>query len=365
MLEGDGAYTAVEGERADDAPRRFHPDAVRDVSRSRQSRQRAGDVARRPGRADRQPVRHQLLGASRRTARSRSPAAKATRWRGMAPTCCRSNTKRAAGRRRCSPIPYARSREALDTLQRNGPIDPCHGVKMQYVNPATGGYPMPTIAAFLQLLPSGFRGKASRSTDSTIYSVAEGRGRSRIGTVACSRGRRATSSSRRRGRPSRTRRMTRPCCSVSRTAPRKKRWACGAKRSWQAPDIRRDSSRAMRDEYSAHVSLMLRSWGIGSANTKLGVAKRIACNTDDSVGASGRIGALEAVAGDAFCRLPLVTPPSSVARPDPQSASHAGTDWTALAGWRRRPVSSSPSQSLEKQRGGHLRGRPFPSRPAS
>jgi gentisate 1,2-dioxygenase len=89
-------------------------------------------------------------------------------------------------RGRSAPVftyPYTRSREALDTLSRNGPIDPRHGVKMQYVNPATGGYPMPTIAAFLQLLPAGFRGAASRSTDYTIYCVAEGRGRSRIGAA--------------------------------------------------------------------------------------------------------------------------------------------------------------------------------------
>jgi len=79
--------------------------------------------------------------------------------------------------------PYTRSRDALETLHRNGPIDPWHGVKMQYINPATGGSPMPTMAAFLQLLPSGFRGQASRSTDSTIYAVAEGRGRSRIGAA--------------------------------------------------------------------------------------------------------------------------------------------------------------------------------------
>jgi hypothetical protein len=52
--------------------------------------------------------------------------------------------------------PYSRSREALDQLSRNGAIDACHGVKMQYVNPATGGYPLPTIAAFIQLLPKGF-----------------------------------------------------------------------------------------------------------------------------------------------------------------------------------------------------------------
>jgi gentisate 1,2-dioxygenase len=77
--------------------------------------------------------------------------------------------------------PYSRSRETLDALYRNGPLHPSHGVKLQYVNPATGGYPMPTIAAFLQYLPSGFRGEAYRGTDATIYSVAEGRGESRVG----------------------------------------------------------------------------------------------------------------------------------------------------------------------------------------
>jgi len=71
--------------------------------------------------------------------------------------------------------PYSRSRAALDQLYRNGPLDSCHGVKMQYPNP------MPTMGAFLQLLPSGFRGRAYRSTDSTVYCVAEGSGRSLIG----------------------------------------------------------------------------------------------------------------------------------------------------------------------------------------
>jgi gentisate 1,2-dioxygenase len=84
-----------------------------------------------------------------------------------------------------SPVfnyPYSRSRPALDELRRNGPIDPHHGVKLQYANPVTGGYPLATIAAFLQLLPKGFSGKAYHSTDSTLYNVVEGRGRSRIGT---------------------------------------------------------------------------------------------------------------------------------------------------------------------------------------
>jgi gentisate 1,2-dioxygenase len=52
---------------------------------------------------------------------------------------------------------------------------------MQYANPATGGYPMPTIGAFLQMLPAGFEGKAYRSTDGTVYCVVEGSGRSDVG----------------------------------------------------------------------------------------------------------------------------------------------------------------------------------------
>jgi gentisate 1,2-dioxygenase len=77
--------------------------------------------------------------------------------------------------------PYSRSREALEQLARNGPLDACHGAKVQYINPVTGGYPMPTIAAFLQYLPSGFRGAAYRGTDAAVYSVVEGRGETTIG----------------------------------------------------------------------------------------------------------------------------------------------------------------------------------------
>ena len=82
--------------------------------------------------------------------------------------------------------PYTRSRETLDQLSRNGPLHPCHGLKMRFVNPTTGGYPMPTMAAFLQLLPSGFRGTRYRSTDATVFCVAEGRGQSQIGNTSLS-----------------------------------------------------------------------------------------------------------------------------------------------------------------------------------
>lgn len=85
-----------------------------------------------------------------------------------------------------SPIfsyPYARTREALDQLYRHGELDPWDGVKLRYINPATGGWPMPTMATFMQLLPAGFEGRTYRSTDATVYSVVEGRGTARIGEM--------------------------------------------------------------------------------------------------------------------------------------------------------------------------------------
>jgi gentisate 1,2-dioxygenase len=83
-----------------------------------------------------------------------------------------------------SPIfnyPYARSREALATLANNETPDSCHGHKMRYVNPATGGSAIPTIGAFLQMLPAGFATTPYRSTDSTVFVVTEGEGESRVG----------------------------------------------------------------------------------------------------------------------------------------------------------------------------------------
>jgi gentisate 1,2-dioxygenase len=83
-----------------------------------------------------------------------------------------------------SPIfsyPYARSREALDALYRNGELDEWDGVKLRYVNPATGGWPMPGIATFMQYLPASFKGRPYRSTDATVYCVVEGKGTVEIG----------------------------------------------------------------------------------------------------------------------------------------------------------------------------------------
>jgi gentisate 1,2-dioxygenase len=83
-----------------------------------------------------------------------------------------------------SPVfnyPYARSREALATLARNGEADAYHGYKLRYVNPASGESAMPTIGAFMQLLPAGFASAPYRSTDGTVFVAVEGEGETVVG----------------------------------------------------------------------------------------------------------------------------------------------------------------------------------------
>jgi gentisate 1,2-dioxygenase len=84
-----------------------------------------------------------------------------------------------------SPIfnyPYAQARDALATMAKDQDPDACLGWKMEYINPTTGGHAMPTIAAFLQLVPKGFGTQPYRCTDGTIYSVVEGTGVANIGS---------------------------------------------------------------------------------------------------------------------------------------------------------------------------------------
>lgn len=82
-----------------------------------------------------------------------------------------------------SPIinyPYARMRPILDRLHKSGDVDPRHGARIRYANPFNGGWVTPTMGAHLALLPKGFKGRPSRATDGTIFACAEGRGRTRV-----------------------------------------------------------------------------------------------------------------------------------------------------------------------------------------
>ena len=124
VLEGDRRLHRRERRADDDAPGRFHPHAVVDVSRPRQPGDDADGLARRARHPDREPVRHQLLRAlSRRRAAERDPGRRfvvALR----APTCCRSTSRRRGRRRPSSTIPTRAAARRSTTLaaQRAGRI---------------------------------------------------------------------------------------------------------------------------------------------------------------------------------------------------------------------------------------------------
>ena len=77
--------------------------------------------------------------------------------------------------------PYERSREALARLARSGEPHPSHGFKLRYVHPGTGGHPFATMAVCMQWLPRGFAGRPYRGTDGTVFCVVEGAGRVEVG----------------------------------------------------------------------------------------------------------------------------------------------------------------------------------------
>jgi gentisate 1,2-dioxygenase len=180
IVEGSGAYTAVEGERTTMRPGDFvttpgwtwhdhgnlgHEPVVwldgldtafanlfgahfrEDYPKEQQPVARAeGDAGARYG-AGLLPVEHRARGAA-------------------------------------SPLlsyPYERTREALEQLAKSGAPDPAHGYKLRYANPATGGHAFPTMAVFMQWLPKGHRGRRYRSTDGAVYCVVEGSGKVAIG----------------------------------------------------------------------------------------------------------------------------------------------------------------------------------------
>src|SRR6185295_16914696 len=82
-----------------------------------------------------------------------------------------------------SPVfnyPYDRTREALDRMRVADEWDKAHGLRLRYVNPVDGGWAMPTIGTFMQLLPKGFTSMPYRSTDGTVFSVVEGKGKTTV-----------------------------------------------------------------------------------------------------------------------------------------------------------------------------------------
>lgn len=175
IVEGRGAHTAVNGERTTMAPGDF-------VITPRWTWHDHGNEAQEPvvwlDGLDIPMLRFLDAGfaesGSTATQPLTRPEGASQAWFGhtMAPV-------RHDARADAAPLfshPYSRSREALEQLSRTTPMDAWDGFKLRYTNPVTGGWPLPTLAAFMQLLPPGFDGQACRQTDGAVYSVVEGAG---------------------------------------------------------------------------------------------------------------------------------------------------------------------------------------------
>ena len=179
IMEGDGAYTAVDGERVYMAP----GDLV--LTPSWAWHDHGNETSRRVVWMDGLDVPLvQAMNAmffqmyeDRQVPLDKAPNASAALHGhpGLAPTWV-------AERPRASPLllySWDRTWAALDAL-RGAPGDPHDGLALEYTHPQTGRAVLPTMACWIQMLRPGERLTAHRHTGSAVYYVARGAGESII-----------------------------------------------------------------------------------------------------------------------------------------------------------------------------------------
>jgi gentisate 1,2-dioxygenase len=75
---------------------------------------------------------------------------------------------------------YARTRPIIERMMQSGDVDKRHGARVRYANPVTGGPVLPTMGAYLAMLPKGFKGEPYRATDGTVFVCVEGKGTTNV-----------------------------------------------------------------------------------------------------------------------------------------------------------------------------------------
>jgi gentisate 1,2-dioxygenase len=162
IVEGEGAYTAVDGERIPMRPGDFI--VTPGWSWHDHGNQGAGPVMWLDGL---DTAFANLLGAHFREdyPEERQVAARAKADSALS-------------------FPFERTRAELERLSSREDPHPAHGWKLRYTSPATGRDPFPTLAVFMQWLPKGFAGRDHRSTDAAVCCVVEGRGSVAVGGEA-------------------------------------------------------------------------------------------------------------------------------------------------------------------------------------
>jgi gentisate 1,2-dioxygenase len=180
VLDGEGAYTAVEGEKANMAPGDF-------ILTPNWAPHDHGNPSGKPVMwldvLDMPTINHFETSFSQHFDEkmqntSRGEGDSLERYgSGVLPDGAPVELKR-------SPVinyTYARTRPILERLKKSGDIDPRHGARVRYANPINGSWALPTMGAHLALFPAGFKGEPCRSTDGTIFVCAEGKGSTKIG----------------------------------------------------------------------------------------------------------------------------------------------------------------------------------------
>ena len=180
VLDGEGAYTAVEGEKANMSPGDF-------ILTPNWAPHDHGNLSNKPmlwlDVLDMPTVNHFETSFSehfdeKMQNTSRSEGDSLDRYgSGVLPDGAPVHLKR-------SPVinyTYARTRPILERMKQSGDIDKHHGARVRYANPINGSWALPTMGAHLALLPAGFKGAPYRSTDGTIFVCAEGRGTTKVG----------------------------------------------------------------------------------------------------------------------------------------------------------------------------------------
>jgi gentisate 1,2-dioxygenase len=180
VLDGHGAYTAVEGEKTIMSPGDF-------VITANWAPHDHGNTSDKPMMwldvLDMPTVNHFESSFSEHFDEKTQKATRqdgdslAFYGSGVLPDGTKANPKR-------TPIinyTYARTRPILERMLKAGDVDKHHGARARYINPTTGSWVLPTMGAQLALLPQGFKGEEYRSTDGTVFVCAEGKGVTKIG----------------------------------------------------------------------------------------------------------------------------------------------------------------------------------------
>ena len=76
---------------------------------------------------------------------------------------------------------HADWRPALEAMAKSAEIDPHLGHALEFLNPVDGGPILATISAHVRLLPAGFETHRRQNTDGTVFVVVDGEGEIEIG----------------------------------------------------------------------------------------------------------------------------------------------------------------------------------------